>query len=75
MVVGNRSVEGLDIDGTYQHLSEVYGGDPEGETVTVVDDQPAGDLTTEGVPHTDSGDVERPDVDGQSTFADWGWSA
>jgi len=67
------SYDGPALDGTYTHLSEVY-SDPNGETVDVVDDTPAGEARVEGVSVPDDS-VERPDVDGQSTWGDWGWSA
>jgi hypothetical protein len=79
-----RSYEGEPLDGTYQHITERpvqstaddSDDDPEetvapGETVYATDPEPEGEVTTENVPMPG----DRPDVDGQSTLEDWGWSA
>lgn len=73
MTVPERSYQGPALDGTTQHITERPYGDDDGEAVDVVDaDQDAdGDETVEDVPIPG----DRPDVDGQSTWADWGWSA
>lgn len=68
--MSGRSYSGPAVDGTVQHLSEAPHWQGDGETVDVTPDEP-GQITTEGVPEMDA-EVERPDVDGQSTWADWG---
>ena len=71
---GKASYQGPALDGTYQSISEAPYWRGDGETVDVVDDTPQGEERTEGVPEVDRDD--RPDdVDGQTTFDDWGWSA
>jgi len=67
-MIGRRSYDGDAIDAGYQSIDEApfYN---DGETVDVVDDEPAGEATVENVPDLQA---ERPDVDGQSTWADWG---
>jgi hypothetical protein len=73
MVAGERSVDGVGIDATYQHIADAPAyNDPDGETVAVVDDAETGETTVENVPEVGP---QRPDVEGQSTFDDWGWSA
>ncbi|QLD84638.1 hypothetical protein HWV23_02835 [Natronomonas halophila] len=69
------SYDGPALDGTVQHLSEAPYWQGDGETVDVVDDRVdgAGEERTENVPVPDGG--EKPDVDGQTTLEDWGWSA
>ncbi|WP_338906504.1 hypothetical protein [Salinibaculum marinum] len=42
-----------------------------GETVYATDPEPDGEQTVENVPMPG----DRPDVEGQSTFEDWRWSA
>ena len=73
--MSHASYDGPALDGTYQHISEVY-ADPDGETVAVVDDAEAGEVRTEGVP-VPGGGAQRPDVDeGRQTRLDeWEWSA
>ena len=73
MAVGRHEVgEGVDIDATYQHISEAPAyQDPDGETVGVVDDTETGESTAENVPVPDGGNPDVPDVEGQSTLADW----
>ncbi|WP_436933672.1 hypothetical protein [Halovenus marina] len=72
MVAGKRSVDGVGIDASYQHISEAPAyNDPDGETVDVVTDDDVGEETTEGVPDLN----RRPEGDGQTTLDDWGWSA
>lgn len=78
-----RSYEGPELDGTYQHIAErpVQSTDDDqeddaddvepGETVYATDPEPDGEQTTENVPMPG----DRPDVEGQSTFEDWRWSA
>jgi len=68
------SYEGPALDETVQHLSEApHWQDDDGETVAVVDDEPVGEETTEDVP-VPSVAPDVPDVEGQSTWDDWGWS-
>lgn len=69
--MSRRDYRGSPLDGTVQHLSEAPYWQGEGETVDVVDDEPAGEERVEGVPTP--GD-EGPDEPGQSTLDDWGWS-
>mgnify|MGYP006993518046 CR=1 FL=1 len=69
-----RSYSGPDYDGTVQYITEAPAWQGDGETVDIVDDAPVGEETTENVPVPDGG-TERPDVDGQSTWADWEGSA
>lgn len=71
MVVGDRQVEGVGIDASYQHIAEAPAyQDPDGETIYATE-EPVGTETTEGEPSIPS---SQPDVEGQSTFEDWGWS-
>jgi len=67
--MSGRSYEGPALDGTVQYLGDAPHWQGDGETVDVVDDTPLGEETTTNVPDLQ---VERPDVDGQSTWADWG---
>lgn len=71
--VSQRAYDGPALDGTFQSISEAPYWQGEGETVDVVDDTELGEITTEGEP--DIGSDKAPDVDGQSTWEDWGWSA
>jgi hypothetical protein len=73
MVVGDRSTDGVSIDGSVQYLSEAPHWQGDGETVDVVDDSECGEETVENVPVPDGGDCER-ERDGQTTLDDWGWS-
>lgn len=69
--MAERSVgEGVEIDATMQHFSEAPYWQGDGETVDATDD-PSGEVTAENVPVPG----ERPDVEGQSTWDDWGWHA
>jgi len=71
--VASRSYDGFALDGSYQTIDEAPYWQGDGETVNVVDDRlEGGDERTENVPVPDGG--QRPDVDGQSTLSDWGWS-
>ncbi len=76
MVGAERSVgDGVVVDGGYQHIAEAPAyNDPDGETVAVADNTETGELTAENVPDV-SPRTEVPDVDGQSTWEDWGWSS
>lgn len=67
--MSSRKYSGAPVDGTVQYLGEAPHWQGDGETVDVTPDD-SGQITTEGVP--DVGGVERPDVEGQSTWADWG---
>lgn len=71
--VTGRSYEGPSIDGTVQYLSEAPHWQGDGETVDVVDETAAGEENVEDVPVPDGSD-RRPDVKGQTTLEDWGWS-
>ncbi|MFC7134361.1 MULTISPECIES: hypothetical protein [Salinibaculum] len=77
-----RTYEGQPLDGTYQHITERPVQSPDdqeddaddveaGETVYATDPEPDGEQTVENVPMPG----DRPDVEGQSTFEDWRWSA
>ncbi|QLH77472.1 hypothetical protein HZS55_09260 [Halosimplex rubrum] len=72
--MSGRSYDGPAIDGSVQYISEAPYWQGDGETVDVVDDSELGEERTENVPMPDGG-AERPDVDGQSTWADWEGSA
>jgi hypothetical protein len=71
--VSGRSYDGPALDGTFQPISEAPYWQGDGETV---DATPAdeGEVRAENVPVPDGG-AERPDVEGQTTLDDWGWSA
>lgn len=71
--MASGSYKGEPLDGTYQPISEAPYWQGEGETVDVVDDTEVGEETVENVPVLDGG--ERPDVEGQTTWDDWRWSA
>jgi hypothetical protein len=74
--VSSREYEGPAVDGTDQYLSEAPHWNDDGETVDVVDDDPESEVSAENVPMPPSSpDERRPDVDGQSTWDDWRWSA
>lgn len=49
---------------------ETHLGDA-GETIYATAPEPDGEVTVKNVPIP----YKRPQVDGQSTFSDWGWSA
>jgi hypothetical protein len=68
--VTQRSYSGPALDGTVQFITERPELDSE-ETVYATEPEPAGEETTENVPIPDGG---RPEVDCQTTLADWGWS-
>jgi hypothetical protein len=67
--MSGRSYEGPALDGTVQYLGEAPYHQGDGETVDVVDDEPTGEETTTNVPDLTP---DRPDIDGQSTWDDWG---
>ncbi|KDE57424.1 hypothetical protein EL22_12280 [Halostagnicola sp. A56] len=75
--MSGRSYEGPALDGTVQYITERPELEKEAESVVyATDPEDIGEERTEGIPEIDSdGEVERPDVDGQTSFADWGWSA
>ncbi|WP_265112303.1 hypothetical protein [Halosolutus halophilus] len=75
-MIGRREFHGGAIDGTYQAITERPELEDQAEKVEyATDPEDAGEERTENVPIPDDLDtVERPDVDGQSTFSDWGWS-
>jgi len=74
VAVSQRSYSGPALDATVQHLGDAPYWQADGETVDVIDDrEDPGEDTTENVPVPDSG---RPEgAEGQTTLADWGWSA
>lgn len=65
--------DGPPLDGTVQHISEAPYWNNKGETVDVIDDEPAGEETTENVPDPISDD-RGPSGSGQATLDDYGWS-
>ncbi|WIV68240.1 hypothetical protein [Natrialbaceae archaeon AArc-T1-2] len=75
-MIGRRSYSGDSLDVTYQAITERPELEEEAEDVIyATDPEPIGEERTDGVPELDDqDDVERPDVDGQSAFEDWGWS-
>ena len=64
-----RSSEGPALDGSVQYLGDAPHWQGDGETVDVVDDAPTGAERTSNVSDLRS---DRPDVDGQSMWEDWG---
>ncbi|MDJ1431480.1 hypothetical protein [Halostagnicola sp. A-GB9-2] len=75
--MSGRSYDGPALDGTVQYITERPELDKEAESVVyATEPEPVGQERTEGVPEIDSEqEVDRPDVDGQSSFEDWGWSS
>lgn len=76
-MIGRREARGGAIDATVQYINERPELDEQAEKVEyATDPEDVGEERTEGVPEisTDQ-EVERPDVDGQTSFDDWGWSA
>jgi len=71
--MSGRSYSGPPLNGGYQSISEAPYWQGDGETVDVVDDEPVGEQTTEGVPEPDP--QPDPETSGQTTLDDWGWSA
>jgi hypothetical protein len=69
------SYDGSALDGTNQYITEApyWQDDSDGETVEVLGDEAAGEETFHNVPTP--GDDAGPDTSGQTTIADWGWSA
>lgn len=74
-----RRYSGPALDGTVQYLNEAPYWANDGETVDATDPEPPGEERTENVPVPDGGRRDRDgpvdDVDGQTTWDDWGWSA
>ena len=70
--MSQRSYDGPALDGTVQHIGEAPFWAGKGETVDATDREDPGEERTENVPVPEA---EKPDVDGQSTLEDWGWSA
>ncbi|MFC6973627.1 hypothetical protein ACFQL1_01445 [Halomicroarcula sp. GCM10025709] len=72
--MSRSSYSGDPLDGTVQWIGERPELD-DGETVDVVDDRidAEGEERVENVPIPED-EPDRPDVDGQSTLDDWGWS-
>lgn len=66
-----RRYDGPALDVTYQSIDDApfWNG---GETVYATDPTPSGRETVENVPVLEP--VAKPDVDGQTTLDDWGWS-
>lgn len=72
--MSKRSYSGPAIDGTYQHISDRPELDEQAETVEyATDPEPEGEETVENLPDL-SEEREIPDVDGQTSWDDWGWS-
>ncbi|OIB56620.1 hypothetical protein [Natrialba sp. SSL1] len=76
MVAGRREASGVSIDATYQSITERPELEKQAEQVEyATDPEDVGEERTENVPVPDEPEtVERPDVDGQTTLEDWGWS-
>ncbi|SFS62715.1 hypothetical protein [Halostagnicola kamekurae] len=76
-MIGRRSYSGSSIDVTYQSITERPELEEQAEKVEyATDPEDIGEERTEGIPKIpDDQEVERPDVDGQTSFDDWGWSA
>ncbi len=74
--MSGRSYEGAPLDGTVQYITERPELEKQAEDVVyATDPEDIGEERTEGVPEIgDDQDVERPAVDGQTSFEDWGWS-
>ena len=72
--MSGRSYSGPALDGSVQYITEAPAWQGDGETVDATDPEPEGEETTENVPVPDDC-PERPDIDGQTTFDDWRWSA
>jgi len=84
--MSGASYSGSPLDCTYQYITErpalqddddddVDELDHEAEDVVyATDPEPTGELRSENVPVPET-PTETPDVDGQSTLDDWGWSA
>lgn len=74
--MSSRRYEGPALDATGQHISEAPYWQNKGETVDVVDDDldSLGEETTENVPSPDDA-PDTTDLEGQTTFDDWRWSA
>jgi hypothetical protein len=71
-VSAQRSYDGPPLDATYQYITERPSLDEQAEeTLYATDPEPVGEERTENVPTPES-DPDRPDVEGQSTWADWG---
>jgi hypothetical protein len=69
--VSGRRYDGPALDGTVQYLGEAPHWQGDGETVAV-SETPDGKVSATNVPVPGA---DRPDdVDGQTTFDDWGWS-
>lgn len=66
-----RTYEGPDLDGTVQYLSEAPYWQNDGETVDVTPEE-TGEERAENVPIPGKPNIEN--IDGQTTFDDWGWS-
>lgn len=67
----SRSCSGDPLDQSWQYIGERPSLEEEAEEVVYASDpEPEGEDTTENVPVP----RERPDVAGQSTLEDWGWS-
>ncbi|ELY93103.1 hypothetical protein C482_20551 [Natrialba chahannaoensis JCM 10990] len=65
------------IDATDQSITERPEFEKQAERVEyALDPKPEGEKRTVGVPEidVDRDDIERPDVDDQTSFRDWGWS-
>lgn len=74
--MSSRQYDGPALDGRVQYIGEAPRWDDDAETIDVVDDDPVGEVTAENVPTPPATrDERRPDVDGQTTLDDWGWSA
>lgn len=72
-----RRYAGPALDHSWQYIGERPALEEETDGVVyATEPEPDGEETVEDVPVPEGfEEVDRPDVEGQSTFADWGWSA
>lgn len=73
----SRSYSGPALDASYQYITERPELEEEAEDVVyATDPEPIGEERTEGRPDfSEDSVIDRPDVDGQTSFEDWGWSS
>ncbi|WP_137288644.1 hypothetical protein [Natronorubrum halophilum] len=75
-MIGRREARGGSLDGTVQYITERPELNEQAEDVVyATEPEPQGEESTEGVPELEADqEVEHPDVTGQTTLEDWGWS-
>ncbi|MXV62056.1 hypothetical protein GS429_08280 [Natronorubrum sp. JWXQ-INN-674] len=76
-MIGRREARGGSIDASIQYITERPELDEQADRVEyATEPEDVGEERTENVPVPEEPEtVERPDVDGQTTLEDWGWSA